>query len=209
MRIYVAATFTRYEEVRALNDRLREAGHSITYDWTRTAAFGPDGHPLGDGYDLPEAVQARYAQEDLDAVARAEVLLALGEGDSLGWPVEVGAALAFGSCIVYLVAPRKPTVFWALPRVRVFDGVEEAMTRLGAPALEPDEFDREERQLLGLPSDREIAAWCGGVMTPDGVCLRVGGDSRQAGSREVWAHAGEWIVRRGRSFHVRRRAEAS
>ncbi|HVQ60395.1 MAG TPA: hypothetical protein VMS60_15955 [Solirubrobacterales bacterium] len=135
MKIYVGATFSRYLEARSVIDALVAAGHDVTHDWTRTAAFGADGHPLpdsGDGYELPAEEQAAHALDDLAAVKGADLLLILAEQASCGWPVEVGAALAWGKAEVWLVAPFRPTVFWCLPQVSVFESVAQPLRELGA-----------------------------------------------------------------------------
>jgi NTP pyrophosphatase (non-canonical NTP hydrolase) len=137
MRIYVGTTFARYAEARAVVDVLTAAGHEITLDWTRTSEFDADGHPRS---DVPPLVEAAHAQADLDAVARAELVLVLAEEASCGWPIEVGAALAWGTARVWVVAPFRHTVFWRLPQVEVFDDLAQALRRLAphvdhAPAL--------------------------------------------------------------------------
>lgn len=135
MNIYVGATFSRYREARSVMDALTAAGHKVTHDWTRTDAFGEDGHPLpdtGGGYDIDPASQRRHAEDDLFAVEEADLLLILAQQASCGWPVEVGMALAWGTAKVWLVEPFKPTVFWHLPRVRVFSDVAQPLRELGA-----------------------------------------------------------------------------
>lgn len=134
MNVYVGSTFSRYPEARAVIDALTLRGHTITHDWTRTEAFGADGHPVPNsagGYDLPPDVQADHARDDLNAVRRADLLLMLGQEASCGWLVEVGAALAWGTAQVWIVAPFRPTVFWQLPQVQVFADVAEALELLG------------------------------------------------------------------------------
>lgn len=135
LNVYVGATFSRYLEARAVMDALTAVGHAITHDWTRTEAFGADGHPLPEtagGYDLPREVQADHARDDLHAVAKSDLLLILAQQASCGWPVEVGAALAWGTARVWIVEPFRPTVFWCLPQVEVFESVDEPLRRLGA-----------------------------------------------------------------------------
>jgi hypothetical protein len=137
VKIYVGTTFSRYVEARSAMDALTAAGHTITHDWTRTAAFGSDGHPLpqtSGGYDLPAADQQAHAEDDLRAVLDADLLLILAQEASCGWPIEVGMALAWGAAEVWVVAPFKPTVFWHLPQVRVFDDAAEPLRDLGAVA---------------------------------------------------------------------------
>lgn len=130
MNVYVGATFSRYIEARALMDELTAAGHRITHDWTRTDAFGADGHPLpstAGGYDLDPADGMRHAFDDIAAVRSADLLLMLGSELSCGWPIEVGIGIAEGKEVV-VVAPAKYTVFWDLPNVMVYGGVAEALS---------------------------------------------------------------------------------
>ena len=42
MKVYVASRFKNYEEVRKVIDKVEAAGHTITFDWTRTSEFDPD-----------------------------------------------------------------------------------------------------------------------------------------------------------------------
>lgn len=133
MKIYVGATFARYLEARAVMDALTGAGHSITHDWTRTRAFGDDGHPLpgtAGGYELDPEDGARHALADITAVRDADLLLMLAQVPSCGWPVETGIGIALGKTI-WLVAPFKYTVFWDLPSVEIFATQTEALGRLG------------------------------------------------------------------------------
>lgn len=138
-RVYVGSTFSRYTEARAVIDTLTTAGHEITHDWTRTRAFAADGHPLpgtAGGYELDRADAAAHAADDLEAVRRADLLLILAETPSCGWPVEIGAALAFGTAAVWIVAPFRWTVFWALNQVVLFDDLDEPLRLLGAQPIE-------------------------------------------------------------------------
>jgi hypothetical protein len=135
LKVYVGATFSRYLEARSVIDALTAAGHTVTHDWTRTDAFGPDGHLLpdtGGGYDIDPDEQRRHAEDDRLAVEEAELLLILAQQASCSWPIEVGMALALRRAAVWIVEPFKPTVFWHLPGVRIFDDVAEPLRALGA-----------------------------------------------------------------------------
>jgi hypothetical protein len=131
VRFYVGATFARYEEVREVVDVLEAAGHSCTHDWTRTAEFDQDGHPRGDGYDASPAVLRASAREDLRGVRQADACLFLGQEASAGWPTEFGAALAYGTARVVVVAPWRGSCFWHLPQVVVVASLAEALEVLG------------------------------------------------------------------------------
>lgn len=131
-RFYVGATFARYAEVRAIGDALVAAGHDWTYDWTRTAHFGADGRPAGDGYDAHPAEMATQALGDLRGVRTSDVCLFLGQRESAGWPAEFGAALAYGVPDVWVVAPWRASCFWHLPQVELFAVVTTPLRLLGA-----------------------------------------------------------------------------
>jgi hypothetical protein len=127
MRVYTASRFSEYERVRRFNDDLREAGHIVTHDWTRTEEFGPDGHPLnGNGSLLPLGEQARHAQEDLDAAGEADVVILLPVPDMGGAYVEVGYALARGKRII-VAGEGRFLIFWSLPAVTMLP--DEAAAR--------------------------------------------------------------------------------
>ncbi len=68
MNVYVAGRFRKYQEVRAVIDRLKENGHTITHDWTRTEEFDKNGiHKDAEsgGEILPLSKQQKYASDDL------------------------------------------------------------------------------------------------------------------------------------------------
>lgn len=137
MKIYVGATFSRYAEARAVMDALARAGHAITFDWTRTDAFGEDGHPLpltSGGYELDPIDGERYALEDFAAVDACERLLVLAQEPSCGWPIEVGYGLAREK-EVWVVAPFRYTVFWDQLNVTTFQRVEDALALLGVKSI--------------------------------------------------------------------------
>ena len=133
MKFYVGATFTRFREVRAIIDAIELAGHDCAEDWTRSQDFDDDGElkaSAGDGYQQadhwPEA--ANKERDAIREVARHfGFCLFLGQQPSLGWPVELGMAIAYDVPSILLVAPFKTTVFVALPNVEVFVDVEGAI----------------------------------------------------------------------------------
>lgn len=132
-KVYVGSTFSRYAEVRAVVDMITATGREVTHDWTRTRAFGTDGHPLpgtGGGYKLAPDDAAAHALDDLVAVASADLAIFLGDTPSCGWLVECGHAISQG-LQVWVVAPFKWTVFWELPQVAVFDDLSGPLELLG------------------------------------------------------------------------------
>ncbi len=102
-RIYVAGKFEDVDRVRAVQEVLREAGHTITLDWTRD----------DDGFT---AVQA---YRDLLAVQKAEILVfvAYEKLQFKGAYVEMGAALILGKPVYVLGDGIDECLFTMLPQV--------------------------------------------------------------------------------------------
>lgn len=132
MKLYVACRFGAYERVRSFCDDAREAGHTITHDWT------PDGHPLTmDEGALDPAVAWSHARDDLKrGVYHADVVVFLAdEGGYCGALIEYGAALAYEKP-VFLVAPWRPSIFWQAPHTTILPDENAARDALGMRALE-------------------------------------------------------------------------
>jgi hypothetical protein len=137
MRLYVACRFGAYQRVRVFCDDALAAGHVITHDWTRTAVFGPDGHPLSMDEGALSAEQAwQYAHDDLQhGVGEAQAVVFLAdEGNFCGALIEYGYALA-RSVPVLLVAPWRPSIFWHSPRTTLLPDENAARDLLGMRLL--------------------------------------------------------------------------
>lgn len=135
MRIYTASAFGNYRRVREFNDYARDLGHSITFDWTLTEEFDENGDLKIDrenNWDahLDGGVALRYAEADMEGVTTADLLVFIAdEGEPFGALIEVGAALAYG-VMIWAIQPQRRSVFWALPRVMIFDSEEVARQEL-------------------------------------------------------------------------------
>jgi hypothetical protein len=119
---YAAGRFGDWRKVREVQAVLRANGYDITYDWTVHAEAGESER---DGSMRPEAMRAA-ALTDLDAAQNARLLVLLcvdDMADALGCYVELGAALAAGRA-VDVIAPPRPSIFFALPAVRVFSSAD-------------------------------------------------------------------------------------
>jgi NTP pyrophosphatase (non-canonical NTP hydrolase) len=105
LRVYVASKFTNYLAVREAQQRIREAGHVVTYDWT-THAEQSDPDPVA------------CALADAEGVRSADVLVLLEVPEMRGAYVELGMALALGKPCLALPDPAQPApyqVFEHLP----------------------------------------------------------------------------------------------
>jgi hypothetical protein len=112
MRVYVAGRTADQERVRRVQGLCREAGHTITFDWT-----GPDGDIRSDWRSEAERA-AELSKRELEAVATADVLVLCGPDPhgGLGCYIETGMAMAMGLSIV-IIEPVRESVFWYLPGV--------------------------------------------------------------------------------------------
>jgi hypothetical protein len=134
---YVGGTFTRYEEVRSVVDRLAALGHECAHDWTRQDQDFDGSGRLKDsakgGYDM-QSHWPHQAELEIDAIRRVGAAggftIFLGEEASRGWVTEFGMAIAFNVPRIAVVNPFKVTVFDALPNVVLANSVDEAIERV-------------------------------------------------------------------------------
>jgi hypothetical protein len=123
MDFYVAGRFKEYRRVRALIDDLVSVGHRCTHDWTRTAEFDQDGEPTcsvaDGGAFIPEREAREHALADMSGATSADFLVVLADEKLVGGWIEVGMALAVGTERIYIVDPRRHTIFFSMPGVRV------------------------------------------------------------------------------------------
>lgn len=113
---YLASRFSRQHELRGYAADLRRDGITCSSRWL-TGAHAWTGI---DDQHVPHAAQARFAQDDLDDIAQAHVLVFFGEppgegGVRGGACVELGAALLSGKHVV--VIAHRQNVFCCLPEV--------------------------------------------------------------------------------------------
>lgn len=120
MKIYLAARYSRREELCAYRTALEAAGHIVTSRWLNGDHQVDD---AGLSAEAAEEERVRFATEDWDDLMSAGCCISFTEHPRAtnsrgGRHVEFGAALAAGqTCIV--VGPRE-NVFHCLPTVRWF-----------------------------------------------------------------------------------------
>lgn len=117
MKVYVAAPWVKRPEARVVADRLVAHGHTVVSRWL---------HLHGDTDD--PRVLAIEAQNDVDDVRRADVLVLCNLEKSEGKSVETGIALASGLSVI--VIGQRSNIFHYLPAVRVVESVDEALQAL-------------------------------------------------------------------------------
>ena len=147
MLIYLAARYSRLEELDRYASDLRNMGHRVDARWLL------GNHQIGTAKDVEAAIESvpmegqPFALDDLEDLFRADMLIAFSETPRSGLTnrggrhVEFGAALAWDKQII-VVGPRE-NVFHTLPQVRHFWLWMEALTALAQDRLRPGARDGE------------------------------------------------------------------
>ena len=126
MKIYLAARYSRHNELQTYAKNLMMQGHDVTSRWI----WG--NHQIDDKGLSAEAQRSernRFAQEDFDDLMKADIVISFTEiprssNSRGGRHVEFGIALATNKqCIV--VGPRE-NIFHCLPGVKVVENMIEA-----------------------------------------------------------------------------------
>jgi len=136
MKIFVSGQINDIENVRLVQQKLIDAGHEITHDWTRNETgdkmLGGDENKLA---NIDEA--SRRAVLDIDAVLDAEVHIACTDNElpGKGMYVELGAAIALNetrsSPRVFLVGKlNHMSIFYFHPSVKIFDTIDQVIEEL-------------------------------------------------------------------------------
>lgn len=117
MKFYLASRYDDRLQLLEIQNRLIAQGHEVTSRWVSGS------HELTQGLDQV-VEQRRFAEEDLQDIERADVLVLFNNAESLtsvrgGRHVEFGYALASGKVCI-LVGPRL-SVFHYLEYVYQFD----------------------------------------------------------------------------------------
>jgi hypothetical protein len=88
LRIYLACPFPRaFDLARPMMKKLRDAGHTITCDWTEGLVEDPS-HVRKAETELSREEQAKYARADLEGVRTADLVWALATdlgGTGMWW----------------------------------------------------------------------------------------------------------------------------
>ena len=118
MKIYLAARYSRMEELRGYADELVAAGHVVTSRWIN----GGNGIPETADVDMESQ---RFALEDYRDLSAADTVISWTEPPRVestargGRHVEFGLALAMGKRLL-VVGPRE-NLFHTMPNVHQFD----------------------------------------------------------------------------------------
>ncbi|HSH18526.1 MAG TPA: hypothetical protein VK978_04010 [Candidatus Saccharimonadales bacterium] len=136
MKIFVSGQINDIANVRNVQQKLIQAGHNITHDWTRNETGDKMLASPEDKLKDP-AETGRRAELDIDGVINADAYVICTDNQECGkgMYVELGAALALnrttGKPKVFLVGKMNHmSVFYFHPAVRRFNTVEEVIEQL-------------------------------------------------------------------------------
>lgn len=131
MKIYLAARYSRYPEMKEVRAALAAAGHVVTSQWIDNHAGKLEKSFTPERLTEEPDFCATFALTDVTDLHDAEAVVSFtgnGGGGKGGRHVEFGMGYALGKrCIV--VGPRE-NVFHCLPGVEIVAGVDELVERL-------------------------------------------------------------------------------
>lgn len=142
MKIYLAARYSRREELCAYREQLQSIGHTVQARWLDGGhQISDEGQPIGDhgeklvesGDDLRAAVlREKFARDDWEDVNAAECVINFTEpprskANRGGRHVEFGIALANGARV--LVVGHRENIFHWLPRVEFCPTWSDALAK--------------------------------------------------------------------------------
>ena len=139
MKVYLAARFSRRDELNGYRAELEALGIDVTSRWLR------GGHEWTGtrDHEIPCGDQARFATEDLEDIDAADVVVCFTEPSGSG-PARGGRHVEMGYAIarekVVMVVGHRENVFCCLPQVAYAIGWEYALDTL-------DCMHEEERQI--------------------------------------------------------------
>lgn len=129
MKVYLAARYSRHEELQEYASLIEDSGHKVTSRWIHGS------HDIArDAQDDEE--RARFAMEDFEDLLKAEICVSFTEDPGAkpkkpgkgGRHVEFGVALAMNLRTV-IIGPRENVFHW-LPTVEMYTTFDEFLDSL-------------------------------------------------------------------------------
>jgi hypothetical protein len=117
MKIFVSGKIGEEESVKEVMGLLQEAGHEITFDWTKIDHLRP--------YDENAAASREAAVKESRAVKDADALIILAHDRGVGMYVELGIAICSGIPIRVITNKKSRTMFFHHPLVKKVDNLEQ------------------------------------------------------------------------------------
>lgn len=130
MKIYLAARYSRRDQLRDVAEELRRIGHTITSRWLETDWLCND---VGRSTAAPPEYREQYALIDMEDVKVADVVVNFTEapdsGGRGGRHVEFGLAVAWGKRLI--VVGHRENLFHHLPEVEFLASQWDLIRALG------------------------------------------------------------------------------
>lgn len=128
MKIYVAGKFENKELILNTYKKLKEMGHSISYDWTTHKNIKP--------YFENKDIASEYAQNELNGLLNSDILIYFSNETGHTLFMEFGAALALlkttGKPKIYAVGEFNDCSPWFFnPIVERCENIEQALIKIG------------------------------------------------------------------------------
>ena len=133
--VYLAARYSRNDEMRGVRDVLKALGYMVTSRWIDLHGGKYPGSFTPEQLNDDPVYCARVAEADLDDLADADTVISFtspGEYGKGGRHVEFGLALGLGKRLV-LVGPRE-NVFHTLPQVEQYPDWSRLVVALAGEA---------------------------------------------------------------------------
>lgn len=127
-RIYLTGASSEAGACAVAMQRLRDAGHVVTFDWTLSVLANQAAGRTD--VDLPDHDRRRFAREDLEGILDADTvwLRAPASGTSRGCWVELGAALV-SQAVLIVSGDDRASIFTSLANM-TFATHDDALRRL-------------------------------------------------------------------------------
>jgi len=120
MKIFVSGKIGEEGSVRTVMKLLQEAGHEITFDWTKIDHLRP--------YDDNTEACREAAVKESRGVKTADMLIILPHDRGVGMYVELGIAIGSGIPVRVVTDVESRTMFFHHPLVKKVDSFEEILT---------------------------------------------------------------------------------
>jgi hypothetical protein len=124
MKIYVAGKFEEKDIILNTHKKLKEMGHTISYNWTTHKNIKP--------YIKNQKIALQYAQNELDGILNSDIFIYLTNKTGHTLFMEFGTALASlkitGKPQIYAVGAHNVDSTWFFnPLVKRIDSLEEVI----------------------------------------------------------------------------------
>ena len=119
MKFFVSGKVGTEGNVRAAMKALKDAGHEITFDWTKIDHLRP--------YDENAEASREAALKEIRGVEDADVLIILAHDRGVGMYVELGIAIGSGIPIRVVTDVESRTMFFHHPLVKKVDSLEQIL----------------------------------------------------------------------------------